>query len=214
MTKFIRFQITIPATSGLPEDAAVNTWHFRNDDAAVLDAPLATRVALRMFAFYNVWCTEYASYMNSAANVWKVYDLEDPKPRVPFGEGTLAISNPGTSSNDLPAEVAIVGSFRSEYESGVERSRRRGRVYLGPIQDQPSDRARPSSQIITKAHDAFAALKALQGTDDLWWCTYSPTQQAATSLNDAFKVVLAGYIDNSYDTQRRRGVAPTARTTF
>jgi hypothetical protein len=39
------------------------------------------------------------------------------------------------------------------------------------------------------------------------WVVYSPT-------DDAYHEVANGWVDNAWDTQRRRGYKPTSRTTF
>lgn len=133
-----RVQVILDRDGGLPEDVATNTLHYEGDLDVVgleyrgkwdLDAPgLVTRVE----TFYQAVGPYLASTLAGTGTV-KVYDMQDPKPRFPRIVDTFAFT-PGEQS--LPSEVALCISFKGAEVSGQANSRKRGRVYLGPLNAQ------------------------------------------------------------------------------
>lgn len=139
------------------------------------------------------------------------------------------------SATNLPEEVAIVATFHATYGSTPERipggpagpegdtrprARLRGRIYLGPLSvaasNQPSNEpARPHINIQNSLVGAMARMSANLGTDGLRWSVFSPTKALeAADINAGGAQVAAGWVDNAFDTQRRRGRRSTSRITF
>lgn len=209
-----RALVTLPATTGLPEDVVTNTFHFQLDPGNVPTAMAIVETAL--MDFYNnatqgvaAIISQYQSRVANAATI-KWYDLADPTPRIPVRTTTFTLIAPNTTTN-YPRECAIVLSFQAVRVSGLNQARRRGRVYIGPIcssmvQDTAGD-IRPSALAITKLTNRASALKTACLAANSPWGVYSPTGGSISSVAD-------GWVDNALDTQRRRGVRSTGRTTW
>jgi hypothetical protein len=142
--------------------------------------------------------------------VIKVYDMGDPVPRQPLTVFPMVTFPVAPAQTGFPDEVALVLSFQGAKVSGVPQARRRNRVYFGPVTTASavvtSNENRPSAGIIDdliKAADEKLAIATL-GVE---WIVRSETTGVVTPVTD-------GWVDNSWDTQRRRGTAPSARTVF
>lgn len=210
----IRAQVSFAHTSGLPEDILSNTFHFTTADIL---APTLDAVATAVEEFYEAGATPlYTFFSNEMAqngHVIRLYNLDEPAPRVPLLE--RAFSLPVAPNGDpLPGEVALVVSFQGTPVSGLNQARRRGRVYVGRLDKDSASAGRPSAALIASAVAAADDLLADSVAAAMWsWAVYSPTDDAAGDPTP-FTIVEEGWVDNAFDTQRRRGLAPTARTTF
>lgn len=202
----VRAQVRLPFTSGLPEDLSTNTFHFScpNDGDATERADIADRIE-----DYYGFVGGFLSAMISRANASiRFYDLAQPEPRVPLEEIALPLPNAGVATS-LPSEVALVHSYRALYTSGSPSARRRNRVYLGPLSTSATTAtnnqfARPSTGLMTACLSAGASLADDSLSTGVRWCAYSPT-------DDAGLVVIEQWVNNEFDTQRRRGTTATVR---
>lgn len=142
MAEFYRAMVVVPHTAGLPQDAIVNTWHFRQDPGSTEATDIAS-IKTQLDGFYTAWVPNCgsAAYTWSALNL-KIYDLEDDLPRVPISDTTENFGTATANFIELAPEVACCLTLEGEKESGVNMRRRRGRVYLGPFSlNAPSDHA-------------------------------------------------------------------------
>lgn len=216
-------QVIFPAVSGLPEDVFTNTLYFF--DAAVSKrshSAVADLLETRMEGFYNVAqggasariTAAMSRVINWNACILKVYDLGDAAPRTPEVR-TLEFTQP-TNTTALPNEVAIVLSYRGGSGTtggGSADPRKRGRIFIGPLnQTAGTFTAGVDEDMFINAGPMDSIVKAADWlrddlTDELGWLQYSRT-------NDAFLAVTGGFVNNTFDTQRRRGVAATSRTTW
>jgi hypothetical protein len=203
--------------NSIPADNVVNTLHFigesgtttRLEDAAVIAEAIDDALQ------------PIETYMSSVLNGQRVltfYDLNDPQPRAPLttiSQGYIV----NTGSQALPSEVALVLSFQATRVSGDPQARRRGRIYIGPLNqsavatDSAGD-ARPASAFITAMTQVGSLLANDVALADLPWAVFSPTALAAGEGDLAWASVVDGWVDNAFDTQRRRGASATARTTW
>jgi hypothetical protein len=202
-----RAQVTFDHDSGLPEDVTVNTFHFFSDTSA--DFPNIVDLLTDFYTVPGAPSTDSVSSWFSAALAGTatidIYDLADPEPRVPVHTDTFTFSPGG---DRLPSEVAYVISWAADPESGTIPARRRGRTFLGPLSleghnggtGRPHDAMRLS--IARAGRDLIAAADASIEWD---FVVFSPT-------GNSHAVITNGWIDNAFDTQRRRGLAPTDRT--
>jgi hypothetical protein len=196
-------QVTIWPTSNLQADASTNTWSCVGDDAAA-----ASDFTNSVLDFYKTLVTLYPNTVRQTDHTYKIYNRADPIPRVPVEEGTWSFTGAPTGT-PLPPEVALCTSFQADPESGVSQARKRGRVYLGPLKDAGlGTDGRPSSSILTLIEGAAQTLldESVAATN-YYWSVYSAV------ASDSFEVS-NGWIDNEYDTQRRRGRVPTTRNLF
>jgi hypothetical protein len=199
-----------------PEDVFTNTWYFRNDLVGGDPNGMAENIKTALTAFYFSTSNDIGPYMSAKVKregaLIKIYDLGQPLPRTPIVK-TIAISAAGTSALSLPNEVAIVLSFYATNN----RPRRRGRVYLGPwnssalaAADNTQADARPVSTL--RSIIANRALNLMNSTLPLQWVVRSLGGTKVPLDQPGMYEVTAGWIDDAFDTQRRRGAASMSRT--
>lgn len=199
-------QVSIPYESGLPEDVSVNTWSFGGTVADEVAGPV---IGNGLAAFYDTIAARmHPALVLNQATV-KVYRWDDPKPRTPFFEGTLAIPPEQNNGSPLPEEVAAVLSFEAVQVSGQPQRRRRGRVYLGPLATSATQQI--GSHMYLAAlfiNDVEAGLDAAIAL----WSAGSVGHGVYSRLDSVLRPAVNYWMDNALDTQRRRGVRATERT--
>jgi len=136
----------------------------------------------------------------------------------PFSHATYGTPTLGTSG--LPEEVALCMSYSADLSSVAERgaggtrprARRRGRVFIGPLsqaaaqQDTTTKRTKPATVALSAWTDNAKQFLATALLADGWtWCVFSPT------LWEMFDVTQV-WVDDAFDTQRRRGPDAVGRT--
>lgn len=201
------FTVTFQGISLLPRDTMVNTWYFEGSGTDT------DNVEDMLMDFYDKAPAgggaqisgNFSTQSITDLVVIRSYNLSEPKPRAPHSTATRSLANLGTGEC-LPNEVSLVMSYRAEYESGVRAARRRGRIYLPPMIEAANTLGRPSGSILNLVGRAARDLLAASNASASWeWVQYSET------TGESHEVV-AGWVDNAWDTQRRRGVDPTTRT--
>jgi hypothetical protein len=203
----------------LPEDRFVNVFHFHDptllppDPAGVTCTDIVRRFYTLSTTGGNSVSTFISNYVSRTAKlIW--YNLLESEPRIPHEEAlTLA---PALTSG-APEEVAVCLSYQG---APPVTPRRRGRIYIGPLSNSTSCIAPATTTTPAKPADASAPqlvntlvaaadrMMAEAVTAGLPWCIRS------TVPTENFVPIVSGHVDNAFDTQRRRGPAPTARQTF
>lgn len=228
----VRVSVTIPHKNNIARDACTNRFHF--SAVNVLPATLASikaaliRVYTQQFGGNNSLSPYIGLNMLPAASRIKAYDLSQPKPRIPVMDEGMALGDAGTQQ--LPPQVALVGSYQGALAAGQNRARRRGRFYLGPLsqlgwQADGTNAGRPTTTFVTAMNNAMADLKTSSDAAVDWdWVVYSEGARDNTDqeipyderplLAPTFTEVTNGWTDNEFDTQRSRTVDATARTTW
>lgn len=223
-------EVVFAPTSGVPEDNVVNTFTFQT---AAVGSPTSADyddIAVFLQSFYNNAQTSGSTVANllgtqlsRAANgvTIKQYDLDghllgdahgSPRRVSTF---TLGASQGGETN--MPSEVAICLSYHAlltdfQQELGNTRpaARRRGRLYLGPLctlartQDATTGDVKVSSVARSTLTQAATALLA---SPTVSWSQWSRKQAAVSD-------VTGGFVDDAFDTQRRRGRNASLRTSF
>lgn len=203
----VRAQVILHTVDALSANYLTNSWCFRTSDdpgsADFLDYTNCFK------DFYDDLAGILGAPLAQNGHEVKYYDLEQAVPPnypLAINNWNLA-SNPSTTG--LPSEVAICLSFQGVKTPGFPQNRRRGRVYLGPIATSINTAARPSSGARSQICDAAATLcsnlKAADAPGLL--SVWSHVDNDAVEVND-------GWVDDTFDTQRRRGVQSTSRTTW
>lgn len=188
--------------SSTSEDViSVNSWVFGMvPPGSVTEAGLDEAMDA-VSAFYG----DLASYFGKQKQQLrlKAYDMEEPTPRTPH-EGTPVTMV--SSAASLPSEVAACLSF---YSGPVPRPRKRGRVYLGPLATSVIDTTVTIPRLTTVFTDDVcgAATNNLMATTGVAWGVLSKT------TGDIWPIT-AGWCDNAFDIQRRRGEDPAGRSEF
>lgn len=228
----IRAQVTIPRDSNIAADVTTNVFHFSTINA--LPATLE-KLATALVNFYkqaggageNALVAYLSAVTNPAAAIVRMWNLDDPKPRVPVYDSGKDLGISGGTA--LPSEVALVGTYQADKASGVPQARRRGRIFLGPLSDLARDGAgnlgRPNGVAITALNLSMSRLAAASEADADWnWVVYSAGARDNSNqeipykdrplLAPEFAAVTNGWVDNAFDTQRRRGEIATAKTAW
>lgn len=213
-------QMRLARVGGLPEDVVINTFHFSTPNLGSVTAAEASAVAAKVYDFYDkTWSpatVPVRSFLSASVattgHETRVYDMEQPTPRAPILSVARSLAVGATS---MPSEVALCLSYRGALESGTLPARRRGRIYIGPLTQAAvltgvAGDARPESSLITAMLNA-AKSSLMEDVSLGDWCVASqPTPGGDVTLVP----IVHAWVDNAFDTQRRRGGKPTTRTTI
>jgi hypothetical protein len=158
-----------------------------------------------------------AKHAAGAAQI-KAYVVDNLPTHAPIHQFDYSIPvSPSGDALPLPAEVAIVMSYRSDEAPGIALGRTRGRIYLGPLNvfastpDGTTGPARPSTTFRDQIIAGAINIKDRFATAGGAWVIVSPTMLASLAPNYYFNVTRVS-VDDAFDTQRRRGAQPTFRT--
>lgn len=224
MTDYIRVAFRVPHNTLPDKDDIVHTWSFRGDHASGRDGA-AVEIQEHLCAFYLAIKAHLSDAYVWGGGEFSFTDLADPKPRYPFGVlNSSAIGAMTGSQHQWPAEVAVCLSMRGARVSGARAARRRGRVFLGPLQRSAGDEPLfPNSVADLFLASAVTMCNNLQG-ENVVLSVYSPYThhnvpvgerlsdaypEVPAKLDESFVPVNTLWIDNAYDIQRRRGISPT-----
>lgn len=225
MSKFLHSTVTFEHVDGLPRDRVVNTFSFVSEvDLAEMDLD---DISSAIEDFYNLEDATVdlaiGKHMSPAISrialpVVRHYFMDGHLNGTPAGSphriDTWSANLAAASATALPAEVACVLSFHSEYNLSAEfapgsrpRARKRGRLYIGPLNQSTlttsSLRAVPAPAFTTRLADAGVRLR--DRDDVAKWAVWSRT--AGTMFP-----VTGLWVDDEFDTQRRRGERALTRT--
>ena len=217
----VRATVVLNKKSGIRKDASRNVWHFSS-----LDTNTSTLSAIgeKLGAFYAGLAAILAPSVAAGATDHRVELAE-----VGFSSvspvlwtqqfGTTAVTTTGTP---MANEVAIALSFRGPIagipeESGLTRprSRRRGRIFLGPIK---------ASGVVSAVTPAFEP-QVDAGTRELILDGYDTMQAAILAatpgsevkhgvlsrVSGTLSIVEQVSVDDEFDVIRRRGQKPGFR---
>jgi hypothetical protein len=200
-----RVQVTLKTVDANPENFVTNSW-------AVFTGVPPINVAATVTSFKDFYDDINATYWSNAiaqnGHIVKFYALPGTPPNYPFAESTFNLAAAPTGV-PLPSECAIVLSMQGTRTAGAPQARRRGRVYLGPWGSAANTTGRPTPALATQIASAVQTLN-----------TNLEAQSPISRLNvwsqaDGQGVEITdGWIDNAWDTQRRRGLQYTSRTTY
>lgn len=201
---------------GLPEDRIVNTFHFNN---ALPYLDHVNNLSVAMPTFYNeVGNGENIRNLSLSAQLspwvqreaeFRFYDMSLPKgEREPLILPTTLTA--AQSSGGLPEEVALCLSYTGDPPI---TPRRRGRIYFGPIAantDTEASATNPSRPVAILIQDLMKAGRELASypTTTIGWSIHSSVP------NDNYVYITRGWVDDAWDTQRRRGPDASTRTTW
>jgi hypothetical protein len=196
-------QVIIQGVSNLPRDRFINTLHF-SEAAPVSWTIFAESLGPDLVAAWAAFSASdssfhiYPSQVCNRAFEVRLYNPDDAVPRTPrIFTGTLATV---TASTALPTEVALCLSYRTDKNAPSKR----GRIYLGPFSIVSlAINNRPTTGTMDKLLNLADTLSDL-GADTVDWQLYSP------KLGTRRRIEFA-WVDNEFDTQRRRGIRSTSR---
>lgn len=213
-----RVQHIYRSISGIPRDNCVNTFHFTGEGP--LDETVAQELVDRVSSFYNFTgggqTVTVDTYMATAGMMnpreqFKVYDITGAPPHAPVLDTTpVPPTVNATVPKSLPNEVALALSYAGAPGPGLNPARRRGRIFLGPVSEvglaSAGGLSRPTSNFVQNLAEAGKRFWGLCNAAGWPWCIHSQT-------DGTFIPVATCSVDDAWDVQRRRGLAPTYRFT-
>jgi hypothetical protein len=174
-----------------PTDAMQVTPHFS------VSTPLADEQAL-CDDLLEGWRTWVAAGFQGTQMRCTVYNAQGAPPHYPLA--TKEINTGVATASTINRDVAVCLSYYSQ----VNRPRHRGRLYIPCVlTGSAASGGVVSSTIMTKVAALVPVFTGLGGVD-VDWCVYSRVDDTPRSVSN-------WWIDNSWDTQRRRGRKADAR---
>ncbi len=188
-------QVALHHSSNMPEDDCVNTLHYDinfpdtfesvSDDIALAYQGL---FALRVGPTTGLTIKWYEPGLNPGGAVYtKKYT-------------TGYIS----TLQAAPREVAVCLSYATVDNVDASTPRRRGRIYVGPISGNNTNSADVFAGLRNDILTFGQALASAGSAGNATWKLYSRAD------NGYFKIESI-WVDNAWDTQRRRGLKATVR---
>jgi hypothetical protein len=219
--------VTLEHKNGLSRDRVVNSFTFRSpgDFVTAADADAIDAVLTQFYNGVHAPATRsIASYLGVSMSrtvppIVRHYDVTNDLSGTPSGSPlfmrNLPTINVNVSANGLPNEIAYVLTFAASFGADVEfapgsrpRSRDRGRVYLGPLNQDcmtssgVGSATEPTGSFIDVVRYGGAFLRDDPDTELVVW-----SRSAA-----GVKPVVSVWCDNAFDVQRRRGERPTLKS--
>ena len=210
-----RVQHWLQHANGLNRDRFVNTWYF------LTSGPVTTnfdQLALAVHGFYlrdpsgsaGPVSNGLSGIADGIGSGIKIYDMADAKPREPKYEVDYAAFTAAGGTGNLPSEIAVCLSYQAALPTDVSVKRRRGRLYIGPINSVATTSSTGNNEcfvnptfrasVVQSAFDTATEANAL----GFRWSVYSPTGNATYPITSF-------WCDDAFDVQRRRGIRPTTR---
>ena len=199
----VRALVTLHTSDNNPANYVTNSLYFDDDDDGATNWSL---IAAAIRARYQAFRPQFPGIFALEGHETQLYRMSDPQPRAPVFEEEWSLVTAPTGDT-LPRECACVLSFQGDKSSGVPQSRRRGRIYLGPILAARNDDGLPDSTLRNAVAGFGDSLLNASDASAWTWVVFSGVNQSAVPVTN-------GWVDNAWDTQRRRGEEWTSRTTF
>lgn len=191
------------SSSGEARDDVVNTFHLETTGDFTIPA-FPDGVAAAWTNMFNAMRSSLTGIVQSN-HVMRFYDLADPKPRAPLAERLWNFTTAPTTTGTV-REVALAVSYQGARASGQSQARRRGRMYFGPITATVLNTDRPSTSLQNTFRDAVKQfIDTVNAIAGLEFVVFSPTNNAAVPVTEV-------WVDDAWDIQRRRGLAPAAKS--
>lgn len=212
MTSIVRVMFVGHGPSNLPADRVINVFHFTGPNDYNTDEETCRAKVADFYEGSNPTgaISGYLSPWVQRAYELRAYDMSIPKDtRVPTIEMRTLGAPFGTG---LPEEVAACITLHGQVPPAANR-RRSGRLYIGPLvsaaasDGSSSGPSRPGNLFIADLCAAALRLSVVVGAAPNW-CIRS------TRPAENYVPIYSGYVDNAWDTQRRRGPDPTAKVTW
>lgn len=182
------YQVALHGASNLPEDDHVNVLYYETDNMEATMDQIAAAYVDNSFIFNGFY---------SAGMTIKSYELAGGQPLLTKDYAFSAQGGTG------PTENACCLSYQTVDDANASTPRRRGRIYIGA----PSVGVRPSLAYIEQVRAFGEDLGAVGVGSAQTWLMFSRTDNVAVKIESIA-------IDDAWDTQRRRGLAPTARYVY
>lgn len=199
-------QTTLLTADANPENYQSNT--FAIGQIGTLDLTDANTWTGYIKAFYDdVASVGALKGLAQNGHLVKIYDVAGTAPNYPLFEINFNLAS-APAATDLPQEIALCVSYYASAATSVARGRRRGRIYVSGWVEGSNAEGRPNSTAVNGLLDAFTDYVTSTNTlDSLSAGVWSRTNATVYPIDTV-------WVDNEWDTQRRRGGKPTSRETW
>lgn len=187
-------QVALHSSTGLPENDCVNVLHYE------INAPDTVEGTCDDIAAAYVLLNPILGDVVGATI--KVY-TPGANPGGPDFQKDYATV---TGEQNGVREVACCLSYATVDDPDASTARRRGRIYVGPLDSSTMQSQRPDSGMRDFVLDFGEALASAGSASNTTWLMYSQTDAVYVKIESI-------YVDDAWDVQRRRGLAPTMRET-
>jgi hypothetical protein len=187
-------QIILKNENGMPEDSYVNTLYF---DDGTIPTP-DSQVALEVFQAYDKVRTILNDVISGMTIKLYPPGLNPTGPRYQEDFPYEPLAGPG------PQEVACCLSYSTYDDPERATPRRRGRIYVGPLGGSVCQTDRPNPSVTAAVLDLGTAIATVGFANNLTWVMRS-------RADNLYGKIESIWVDDSWDTQRRRGLKATAR---
>lgn len=231
--------VSLPRVSGIAADAVQNSFWFAMDDTTDYDSVEYTAITDRLITFFNTnpglpatagianYLAAAISRVSNAARM-VVYAGDTIDPRDPLGSPRFSrnwtVGAMAGGAVGQVAETALVLSYHADLTDIPETqtnpspppatirpaAHRRGRIYIGPpnsgavVENGGSlFEVVPSPGVLNAMAGAAADLLAANSSDWTW--------MVASQATGTEYPIVGGFVDNAFDTQRRRGHEASSR---
>jgi hypothetical protein len=219
----VRCTAIINHVSGEDADASRNVWHFTTSTGTTISGGDAAVIGGKVGDFYNSIAALLSPAVSRAANGCRVEVAtvnqasagpEDDTVSALVGTVPFQLFGAAAAATPLPNETAACLSFAGAQdevpeESGLirPRSRRRGRVFLGPfntsvIEAGTNGEPRMKATSIATILDAY---EALSGDDDAGTTNFRHVVYSRAAAST--RVVDEAWMDVEFDNVRRRSAS-------
>lgn len=222
-------QVVFEHRSGLPKDRVVNNFVFAVGSTGLPDDATLSNLRTDLAGFYNnvpAGHNAIAGFISPCMSratdgvAVKFYDLTghlDGSPHgSPFATKFFTLLDAVSGAQGMPSEVAVCMSFQCAYGSDPEfgsgtrpRGRDRGRVYLGPLTKSAAEDSGVNGRVQVSQsfrETVVARAEVLMDNAEGAWSVWS---RAGATIEPVVKA----WVDDAFDTQRRRGEASQGRLT-
>jgi hypothetical protein len=221
-TQYIHAQVILQNVDGLAVDEVENTFSFLKDPGDPF-----TSVTALLNGFYNALAPgaskplgEYLSISLDRVNPPQVkyYDVTAHLSGLPAGPpvavAALAPLVAASGAYQYPNQCCATLSFYDSLSVSGETTRsHRGRIYFGPLDGPavftPAKGPQLDPAFLTDATEACKAM-ADAGPTSLYPCNWMVWSRKLAAMNS----VIGGFVYDQIDTQRRRRMSSTAKTSW
>jgi hypothetical protein len=188
-------QVLLRDVNGLPEDVYINVLHFNINAPDTIEgtcddinAAYATLLPVLSGRIASMTIKVYPPGINPTGPEFTKDYVFDP------------------AQSPAPNELACCLSYATVDDPEQSTARRRGRIYVGPLAASAVNADRPDSILRDFILDFGELLGSAGNAGNSTW-------RMKSQVDNVYATIESIWVDDAWDVQRRRGLAPTLRDT-
>lgn len=202
----LRSQVILRTADNIPANFVTNTFYWESLADIQVTIPLYTAAVKVMYDDLNPY---FSTALSRTGHEVRTYLEDQPSPNYPVDTTVWDLAS-NLAGTPLPSEVSVTSSFEADKVNGLSQASRRGRVYFGPLNTAAMTNGRVNAATQTDFAQATVdyilnvmAIDSGQTYPVVW----------SRKLQSAARIT-TGWVDDAFDTQRRRGIEPSSRVTW